>query len=80
VFHAHAARVANSLLLRLRRIPTFVKPAAQVTATYIAQTSLFKTLYVFPAEKNIMARERSKDSYDVRRLGIWGRPPRCVSY
>lgn len=37
----------------------------QVTATYIAQTSLFKTLYVFPAEKNIMARERAKDSYDV---------------
>ena len=36
-----------------------------MTATYIAQTSLFKTLYVFPAEKNIMARERAKDSYDV---------------
>jgi hypothetical protein len=39
--------------------------AGQVTATYIAQTSLFKTLYVFPAEKNIMSRERAKDSYDV---------------
>jgi hypothetical protein len=38
----------------------------QITATYIAQTTLFKTLYVFPAEKNIMARERAKDAYQVQ--------------
>jgi hypothetical protein len=37
----------------------------QVIAVYISQSALFKTLNMFPSEKNLVNAERAKGSYGV---------------
>lgn len=39
--------------------------ALQVVAVFMSQSALFKTLNLFPPEKNLVAAERAKGSYDV---------------
>jgi hypothetical protein len=47
-------------------VPDSLDPAAlQVIAVYMSQSALFKTLNLFPPEKNLVSVERAKGSYAV---------------
>lgn len=47
-------------------VPDSLAPVAlQVIAVYMSQSALFKTLNLFPPEKNLVSVERAKGSYGV---------------